>query len=228
MPDQRMNQIALPEALIFDLDGTLVDTVQDRISAWERALAEAGYPVGRERLRPMIGVDGIRLATAFAAQAGVVLDGDAAEQIDRRCGELFREIATLRRPLPGVRELIGAIERSGRPWAIATSSRKAEVGPSIDALGLDNEPRIVDASQVAHAKPEPDLLLQAAKQLDVDPERCWYIGDSTWDMVSAVAASMVPIGMTAGSAVDAVALYGAGAAAVVERLDAITARIARQ
>ena len=111
-----------------------------------------------------------------------------------------------------------AIERDGLRWAIATSSRKAQVAASVAALGLDREPTIVDASHVEHAKPEPDLLLLAAKQLGVEPERCWYVGDSTWDMVAAVAAAMLPIGVTAGAAVDAAALAGAGAGAVVESL----------
>ena len=111
-----------------------------------------------------------------------------------------------------------AIERDGLQWAIATSSRKAQVAASVAALGLDREPTIVDASHVEHAKPEPDLLLLAAKRLGVEPERCWYVGDSTWDMVAAVAAAMLPIGVTAGAAVDAAALAGAGAGAVVESL----------
>ena len=87
------------------------------------------------------------------------------------------------------------------------------------ALGLAAEPTIVDASNVEHAKPEPDLLLLAARQLGVDPGRCWYVGDSTWDMVAAVAAGMIAIGVTAGAAVDDAALRGAGAAVVIGRLD---------
>jgi beta-phosphoglucomutase-like phosphatase (HAD superfamily) len=92
------------------------------------------------------------------------------------------------------------------------------VATSVAALGLDDEPTIVDASHVEHAKPEPDLLLLAARQLDVPPAGCWYVGDATWDMVSAVAAGMIPIGVTAGAAVDETALEGAGAAAVVGSL----------
>ena len=84
---------------------------------------------------------------------------------------------------------------------------------------------IVDASHVEHAKPEPDLLLLAADQLGVAPARCWYVGDSTWDMVSAVAAGMIPIGVTAGAAVDRRALEGAGAAVVVESLLDIAAAL---
>ena len=91
----------------------------------------------------------------------------------------------------------------------------------MNALGLAREPAIVDASHVEHAKPEPDLLLRAAEELEVEPARAWYIGDSTWDMVAAVAAGMIPIGVTAGAAVPRDALEGAGAAVVVESLTEI-------
>ena len=117
-----------------------------------------------------------------------------------------------------MRELVAAIEGRGLHWAIATSSRKNQVKTSVAALGLDGEPEIVDASHVEHAKPEPDLLLLAASEVGVEPARCWYIGDSTWDMVAAVAAAMVPIGVTAGSAVSDEALRGAGAGVVVGSL----------
>ncbi len=86
------------------------------------------------------------------------------------------------------------------------------------SLGLAAEPMIVDASNVRHAKPEPDLLLLAAEQLGVRPARCWYVGDSTWDMVAAVAAGMIPVGVLAGAGVDEAALRGAGAAAVAASL----------
>ena len=124
--------------------------------------------------------------------------------------------------------MVAAIEAKRIPWAIATSSRKAQVASSVAALGLDDEPTIVDASHVEHAKPEPDLLLRAAEELDVEAARCWYVGDATWDMVAAVAAGMIPIGVTAGAAVDDAALRGAGAAAVVEDLLAIATELARR
>jgi HAD superfamily hydrolase (TIGR01509 family) len=207
-----------PAAVLFDLDGTLIDSVKTRIAAWEEALEAAGFPATRERLAPLIGVDGRRLTREIAALAGVVLDEERAEAIDKRCGEIYERMNTAPRPLPGVGELIAAIEARGIPWAIATSSRKAQVTTSVAALGLRSDPTIIDASHVKHAKPEPDLLLLAAKQVKVEPARCWYVGDATWDMAAAVAAAMIPIGVTAGSGVDAGALRGAGAAAVVESL----------
>jgi HAD superfamily hydrolase (TIGR01509 family) len=117
-----------------------------------------------------------------------------------------------------VRELVETLDARGIDWAIATSSRKEQVRTSVGALGLMQEPRIVDASHVAHAKPEPDLLLETARQLGVEPAHCWYVGDSTWDMVAAVAAAMIPIAVMAGSVVDEAALRGSGAAAVITDL----------
>lgn len=220
--------LPLPAAVLFDLDGTLVDSVDTRISSWMQALDEAGLPTSRRRLAPLIGVDGKRLAREIAALAGVVLDEDRTEAIDRRSAEIYERLNDSPRPLPGVREVIGAIEARQIPWAIATSSRKAQVATSVAALGLEGEPIIVDASHVEHAKPEPDLLLLAAEQLEVEPARCWYVGDATWDMVAAVAAGMIPIGVTAGAAVDDGALHGAGAAVVIGTLLELAESLARR
>jgi len=217
--------LPLPEALVFDLDGTLIDTVETRIAAWLDALAEAGTPTTRAQLAPLIGLDGKRLAREIAALAGKPIDDARAEAIDRDSGERYERLNRAPRPLPGVGELIAAIEARRLRWAIATSSRKAQVTASVASLGLRTEPMIVDASHVEHAKPEPDLLLLAADQLEVAPARCWYVGDSTWDMVSAVAAGMIPIGVTAGAAVDRRALEGAGAAVVVGSLLDIAAAL---
>ena len=216
--DRGLTALPRPAAVLFDLDGTLIDTVERRITGWIDALAEAGIPTTRARLVPLIGLDGRRLAREIAALDGVSLDDERAEAIDHASGERYSRLNLDPQPLPGVRELVAAIEGRGLPWAIATSSRASQVTSSVQALGLDHAPTIVDASHVKHAKPEPDLLLLAARRLDVDPTRCWYIGDATWDMAAAVAAAMIPIGVTAGSAVDEAALVGAGAGAVVGSL----------
>lgn len=220
-----LDRLPLPKALLFDLDGTLVDTVKLRIAAWEEALAAASLPTDPQTLAPLIGLDGRRLARDVASLAGSPIDEDRAEAIDRQSGEIYARLNHSPRPLPGVARLVAALERRGIVWAIATSSRKEQVAGSVGGLRLPIEPLVVDASHVKHAKPEPDLLLFAARQLMVEPAACWYVGDSTWDMVSAVAAGMIAIGVTVGSAVDAAALTGAGAAAVVGTLDEIAAMI---
>ena len=224
MPDDDADALPRPDAIVFDLDGTLVDSVQTRIDAWTAALDQSGFPTTRDQLAPMIGLDGRRLASEIAALAGRPIDEPRSEEIDKLSGEIYERL-NRPRPLPGVAEVVAAIKAAGIDWAIATSSRKDQVKTSVDALGLDDEPAIIDASHVKNAKPEPDLLLFAAKELDVEPARCWYVGDSTWDMVSAVAAGMVAIGVEAGSAVGAAALKFAGAAVVVATLGELAGAI---
>jgi HAD superfamily hydrolase (TIGR01509 family) len=207
-----------PAAVIFDLDGTLVDTVAARISGWRETLADAGINVSDEILEPMIGMDGRALAREVARRAGRTLDEAEAERIDRLAGERFDDHNRSPVPLPGAREALDRLDAAGVTWAIATSSRAEQVAASVAALSLGTAPRIVDGSRVAHAKPAPDLLLLAASELGVEPSRTWYVGDSTWDMRAAAAAGMRPIGVLAGAAVDERALREAGAASVLRNL----------
>lgn len=207
-----------PAGILFDLDGTLVDTVPARIDAWAVALEEAGIPATRAQLEPMIGMDGRRLAREVSEAGAQHLGEDEAEAIDRRSGELFDARNRDPRPLPGAREMLLELDARGITWAIATSSRREQVAASIAALELPAEPRIVDGSHVEHAKPAPDLLLLGARELGIAPDASWYVGDSTWDMRAAVAAGMVPIGVLAGAAVDEAALQDAGASVVLPTL----------
>ena len=209
-----------PDAVIFDLDGTLVDTVPARIAGWRETLDAERIPITDAELEPMIGMDGRRLAYGAAENAGQRLTPERAEEIDRAAGARFDLHNRHPRPLPGVAAAIERLERAGIIWAIATSSRAEQVSGSLAALGLDHRTRVVDGSRVEHAKPAPDLLLLAAGELGVAPERAWYVGDSTWDMQAAVAAGMVPIGVLAGAAVTAADLRDAGAAVVLDTLDA--------
>lgn len=208
-----------PSAIVFDLDGTLVDTVGDRIEAWTAAFDERSIPVDRAQLEPMIGMDGRMLARQVARTAARALADAEVEELDRRAGELFDERNRDPRPLPGARELLSRLDTLGITWAIATSSRPEQVARSVAALGVPGRPRIVDGSRVEHAKPAPDLLLLAARELGTDPRGTWYVGDSTWDMQAANAARMPGIGVLAGAAVDADALLRAGACHVVATLD---------
>jgi pyrophosphatase PpaX len=161
----------------------------------------------------LIGADGKRLAHEIAETDGKSLDEHAAEEIDKRSGEIFNELNTSPRPTRGARPLLLALAASSLPWAIATSSRREQVKTSVDALRLPESPKIVDGSHVEHAKPAPDLLLLAARELAVKPQSCWYIGDATWDMLTSGAAGMVGIAVPYGAATKA-DLRAAGASAV--------------
>ncbi|MEO5703859.1 MAG: HAD family phosphatase [Candidatus Limnocylindrales bacterium] len=214
----RLARLARPHGLIFDLDGTLVDTVSARIDGWVEALAAAGIAAARDQVAPMIGMDGRRLAREVAGAGGRELSDDEVEAIDKEAGAAFDRLNQAPRPLPGFAELLAFAEGGDIRWVIATSSRKEQVRVSVSALSLASRPEIVDGSHVLHAKPAPDLLLLAASRLGVAPARCWAIGDSTWDMRAAVAGGIVAIGVTAGSAVTTEALADAGAAMVVPSL----------
>jgi HAD superfamily hydrolase (TIGR01509 family) len=213
-PDQK------PEALIFDLDGTLVDTVQTRIAAWLRTFDEFGIPADRRQVAKLIGADGRRLARVVADAAGRAIDAALAEGIDRRAGEVYSALNTDPRPLPGARELLQALNPIGLRWAIATSSRPEQVGKSIESLNLPRPPTIIDGSRVEHAKPAPDLLLFAARELGIEPSHAWYVGDSTWDMQAARAAGMSAVGVASGSA-TADELERAGASLTIDNLNQV-------
>ncbi len=186
--------------------------------AWLATFAAFDLPAEREHVASLIGSDGKWLAAQVAERADHSLTADQAEEIDRRAGELYGELNTEPRPLPGVPVFLAALEASGIPWAIATSSRPEQVQASVAALGLDPWPVVVDGLAVARAKPEPDLLLAAATRLGVEPADCWCVGDSRWDMLAAVAAGMVPVGIPSGAA-SISDLEESGARAVVGRAD---------
>jgi HAD superfamily hydrolase (TIGR01509 family) len=216
-----------PQAILFDLDGTLVDTVPQRIAAWLGAFVEAGIPAGRAQVAALIGSDGRRLAREVAADAGLTLDPLAVERLDRRAGELHEAANTDPRPLPGAAALLGELADSPLRSAIATSSRAEQVRGSVAALGLARPPLVVDGSHVRHAKPAPDLLLLAARRLRRRPAACWYVGDAAWDMLAARAAGMVAVGVPSG-AVDAATLRAAGAAAIVADLARLRGELERR
>ncbi len=207
-----------PKGVVLDLDGTLVDTVRTRIDAWLRTFEEEGLPADRSLVAQLIGSDGRQLAQIVGEASGLELDDERAERIDARSGAIYSELNVDPQPLPGVKAFLKALDEQRIPWAIATSSRREQVGQSVAALQFDEMPLIADGTAVRLAKPHPDLLLAAAGALDVLPTSCWAIGDSTWDMVAAAAAGMVAIGITAGSAMSPDQLHAAGAALVLPTL----------
>jgi phosphoglycolate phosphatase len=216
-----------PQALLFDLDGTLVDTVPVRTEAWRRASAKFGLSVDPASLPRLMGSDGRWLAGEIGRAAGRELDWAARDELDRNAGDIFEELNVSPAALPGAAELLTLLETSRVIFAIATASQPGQVAVSVAALRLPTPPPIVDASHVEHAKPAPDLLLVAAAQVGVSPERCWYMGDSTWDMMAGVAARMPAIGVTTG-ATDAAGLRAAGAAAVIPSLPALRDELRRR
>jgi HAD superfamily hydrolase (TIGR01509 family) len=180
----------------------LVDTVETRIDAWLKAFEEEGIPADREHVASLIGADGKKLAREVAQRAGRTLSDKEQEHLDKLHGQIYDRINTDPLSTAGARPLLVALEQSSLKWAIATSSMADQTKLSIASLELPQEPLVVDGSHVQHAKPAPDLLLQAAERVGVDPTTCWYVGDSVWDMQAAVAANMVAVGVPYGAATE--------------------------
>jgi len=185
-------------AVIFDLDGTLVDTVYAHVFAWQRALAEAGMPIDGWRIHRRIGMSGGLFTRAVAREAGRPLTPEEAEEIQQRHGQLFREYLPERRPLPGAVELLAELREAGIAHGIATSGRRPEIDASLDALGVTAETVVVERGTVRRAKPEPDLFLTCAERLGRTPDECYVIGDAVWDLLAARRARMLSVGLLSG------------------------------
>jgi HAD superfamily hydrolase (TIGR01509 family) len=185
-------------ALIFDLDGTLVDTVYAHVYAWQRALAEADLPIDAWRIHRRIGMSGGLFTRAVAREIGRPLSPAETDELQRRHGELFRELLPVRRPLPGAVELLRELREKQIPHGIATSGRRPEIDASLDALGVPPDTVVVERGDVQRAKPEPDLFLACQERIGVTPEECYVVGDATWDLLAARRARMLSIGVLSG------------------------------
>jgi len=185
-------------ALIFDLDGTLVDTVYAHVFAWQRALAEAGLAVDGWRIHRRIGMSGGLFTRAVARELGRELSSQEAEALQKRHGELFREFLPERRALPGAVELLRVLRTAKVPHGIATSGRRPEIDRSLDILGIGPETIVVERGDVLRAKPAPDLFLNAQQRLGVPVDDCYVIGDAVWDLLAARRARMLAVGLLSG------------------------------
>jgi HAD superfamily hydrolase (TIGR01549 family) len=185
-------------ALIFDLDGTLVDTVYAHVFAWQRALAESGLAVDGWRIHRRIGMSGGLFTRAVARELGREVTAAEAESLQRRHGELFRQFLPERRPLPGAVELLRTLREARVPHGIATSGRHPEIDRSLEILGVGPETIVIDRGDVLRAKPAPDLFLNAQQRLNVPVDECFVVGDAVWDLLAARRARMLCIGLLSG------------------------------
>jgi HAD superfamily hydrolase (TIGR01549 family) len=197
-------------ALIFDLDGTLIDTVYAHVFAWQRALAEVDLPVDGWRIHRRIGMSGGLFTRALARELGRPLSDEEINAIQNRHGELFRELLPERRPLPGSVDLLRHLVELGVPYGIATSGRRPEIDASLEALGVGADVTVVDRGEVMRAKPEPDLFLACQERMGVEIRDVTVVGDAVWDLLAARRAGMLSVGLlTGGYGEDELAQAGA-------------------
>lgn len=184
--------------MIFDLDGTLVDTVYAHVFAWQRAFADAGLAIDGWRIHRRIGMSGGLFTRAAGRELGRELDAREAAAIQHRHGELFREFLPTRRPLPGSIELLRFLRTARIPHGIATSGVRPDIDASLAALGVEKDTVVIERRDVARAKPEPDLFLACLQRLGAAPSECYVVGDAVWDLLAARRAGMLGVGLLSG------------------------------
>jgi HAD superfamily hydrolase (TIGR01509 family) len=197
-------------ALIFDLDGTLVDTVYAHVFAWQRAFAESGLAIDAWRIHRRIGMSGGLFARAAARELGRDIDAEHLEALQLRHGQLFQEFLPERRPLPGAVDLLRALRAAGILFGIATSGRRPEIDLSLEALGVGKDTVVIERRDVARAKPEPDLFLACQQRLGIPLAECYVVGDAVWDLLAARRAGILAVGLLSGGYGED-ELIGAGA-----------------
>jgi len=186
------------QSLIFDLDGTLIDTVYAHVYAWQRALVECDMAIDGWKIHRRIGMSGGLFARAVGRELGRDLTDAEARRLQQRHGELFVELLPQRRPLPGAVELLAFLTANGVPHGIATSGGHPDIDASLEALGVGANVPVVGRDDVRRAKPEPDLFLACAQRLGADPPDCYVVGDAVWDVLAARRARMLSVGVLTG------------------------------
>lgn len=185
-------------AFLFDLDGTLVDSVYQHVLAWREALETAGIELSVWRIHRRIGMSGGLLVNALLRETGRPVTAEDAGRLQRLHEDAYNRQVRQVRPLPGARQLLEYLSQRDVPWAIATSGRLATARPALDMLALGPHVPVVTRDQVQHAKPDPDLFVAAAARLGVDIGTSVVVGDSVWDLLAARRAKALGIGLLSG------------------------------
>ena len=186
-------------AFLFDLDGTLVDSVYQHVLSWQEALEASGISLSVWRIHRRIGMSGGLFMSALLRETGLEISAERVGELQRLHAEAYASRSKGIKPLPGARELLAYLAGKGVPFAVATSSRMQSAGPTLAKLGIDAEKvPIVTRDQVKYAKPDPDLFLAAADRLGIDVSDALVVGDSVWDMLAARRARALGIGLLSG------------------------------
>ena len=185
-------------SFLFDLDGTLIDSVYQHVIAWQAALSAIGIDLSVWRIHRRIGMSGGLFVSALLRETGRKLSKADIDQLQLAHAERYRAQLDAVTPLPGARELLGFLTDAGVPWAIATSGYAATARPALGLLELPENTPMVTRDLVRHAKPDPDLFLAAAALLDVEPRHAYVVGDSVWDLLAAQRAGALGVGLLSG------------------------------
>jgi HAD superfamily hydrolase (TIGR01509 family) len=199
-------------AVLFDVDGTLVDSNYLHVHAWYRAFEDVGHGVEAWRIHRSIGMDGSTLVATLAEQA----DDDARSRAKDLHSRYYKETASLLRPLPGARELLEHVKVLGLQVVLATSAPDDELEILRKVLDSDDLVDAVTSSKdVDTAKPKPDIIEVALDRAGVDAAHAVFVGDAVWDVEACERAGVPTIAVLSGG-VSRGELETAGAKSVFE------------
>jgi HAD superfamily hydrolase (TIGR01509 family) len=185
-------------AFLFDLDGTLVDSVYQHVLAWREALEHMGIDLSVWRIHRRIGMSGGLLVNGLLRESGRRLTKAEATRLAKLHEEAYQRFAGKVRPLPGASELLRYLSAADVPWAIATSGRRAGARPMLELLQIAPDTLVVTRDEVEHAKPDPDLFLASARGLGISIHDSVVVGDSIWDLLAARRARALGVGLLSG------------------------------
>ena len=185
-------------AFLFDLDGTLVDSVYQHVLAWREALEAAGIELAVWRIHRRVGMSGGLFVNALLRETDRCLTPEEVVQVRRLHADAFKRQVQTVRALPGARDLLTYLSQARVPYAIATSGHLEFARLTLQVLDLDPRVPVITRDQVRHAKPDPDLFLAAAERLGVPIESTVVVGDSVWDLLAARRASALGVGLLSG------------------------------
>jgi HAD superfamily hydrolase (TIGR01549 family) len=185
-------------AFLFDLDGTLVDSVYQHVVAWREALEEVGINLPVWTIHRRIGMSGGLFVNALARELETDLDRETLARLPALHADAYMRHFDSVRPLPGATRLLTSLAEIGVPWAIATSGQQHYAELAVELLGLPPGTPLVTRDQVRYAKPDPDLFLTAAERIDAAIANSIVVGDSVWDLLAARRAPALGIGLLSG------------------------------
>jgi HAD superfamily hydrolase (TIGR01509 family) len=184
---------------LFDLDGTLVDSVYQHVLSWKYALDAEGIELSVWRIHRKIGMSGGLFTEQLLRETGLAISAERVERLRQGHATAYRQQGSHIRPLPGARELLTWLSKAGIAWAIATSGRIETAAVNLAALGVDPDRiPVVTRDQVKYGKPDPHLFLAAAERLNAPIETAVVVGDSIWDMLAAVRCRALGVGLLSG------------------------------
>jgi HAD superfamily hydrolase (TIGR01509 family) len=185
-------------AFLFDLDGTLIDSVYQHVISWREALEQVGVSLAVWKIHRRIGMSGGLFVTALRRELGEELDDETVARLPDLHTEAYTRHYGSVRSLPGAGELLQRLTDLGIPWMIATSGEERTAGRARALLGLADDVPMITRDKVRYAKPDPDLFLTAAAHLGIDIRDSIVVGDSVWDLLAARRAGALGIGLLSG------------------------------